>query len=91
MNTAIEYLYSFLKDEFGDQPEIRIRLAPTVKPLRSVDQEQTYDPETSNLHLKQGVFVKYLSREYFFPVEWVLTKKYAQIEVQVKEIRDLMY
>ena len=88
MDTAQEYLISFLQDEFHSHPQVRIRPTPKVGTRRSPDLVQDYDPESNDLHLQHGVFVKFQSREYYFPCTWVRSQRFDEIRKLVEEIRN---
>jgi hypothetical protein len=88
MDTAQQYLLSYLEDEFRDDSRFRIRPTPKTGTRRSVDLVQDYDPESNDLHLLNGVFVKFSSREYYFPCQWVHAKNFQEIRKLVEEIRN---
>ncbi|HAR43554.1 MAG TPA: hypothetical protein DCS07_13155 [Bdellovibrionales bacterium] len=90
MDFAVEYLLSFLQDEFRNEPEIRIRVHQRSVTLRSPDLLQDYDPETSNLHTLTGVDVRVRSREYFFPSEWAQGPARRNVDQLVLEIREFL-
>jgi hypothetical protein len=87
MDPSLEYLISFLQDEFGDTSGVRVRLIQPSGTLRSPDLPQDYDPETQSLHQRRGVEVRAGSREFFFPVEWVQSKRFSEVVKQVAEVR----
>ncbi len=88
MDVNIEYLLSFLQDEFRDLTEMRIHPVAPTGTRKSPDLPQDYDPEESNVHRSRGVRVRVFSREYFFPVEWVIEGKQAEIRSLALEIRE---
>jgi len=90
MNPAIEYLLSFLQDEFRNDPEVRVRVHQRAVTKRSPDLVQDYDPETSNLHSRTGIDVRVKSREYFFPMEWAQGPGRKQVDLVIREIRDFL-
>ena len=90
MNTTLEYLYSYLQDEFAAYPEARVRLLPRAGTRRSIDLPQDYDPESSDLHRQSGVIVKVGSREHFFPEEWISGKRFDEVRRLASQIRDAL-
>jgi hypothetical protein len=40
------------------------------------------------VHLDRGVRVRIGSRDYFFPVDWVLQNEFDRIKAQATEIRE---
>jgi len=88
MDTTQQYLLSYLEDEFQGDPRYRIRPTPRTVAKRAPDLVQDYDPETNDLHLQHGVFVKVQSREYYFPCTWVSSKQFQEIRKLVEEIRN---
>lgn len=87
MDASLEYLLSYLEEEFRSFPEVRVRVVQPSGTLRSPDLEQDYDPESNDLHRRQGVNVRVRSREYFFPSEWVASGRYSEISRLAAEIR----
>jgi len=88
MNTPLEYLYSYLQDEFSRYPEARVRFLPKAGVRRSIDLPQDYDAESNDLHRQSGVIVKVGSREHFFPEEWVSGKRFDEVRKLATQIRD---
>lgn len=88
MNTSIEYLLSFLKDEFEGCADVRVSLLPKAGVRRSVDLPQNYDPQTRDLHLREGVVVKAGGREYYFPSSWIVRNQFSEVQRQILEIRE---
>jgi hypothetical protein len=88
MNVSLEYLLSFLEDEFASFPEARVRLLPKAGTQRSVDLPQDYDPEANDLHKQSGVIVKIGSREHFFPEEWASPRNFEQVRALAAKIRE---
>ena len=88
MNTTLEYLLSFLQDEFAAYPEARVQLLPKAGTRRSVDLPQDYDPEANDLHRQSGVIVKIGSREHFFPEEWAHGSRFSEVRKLAQSIRE---
>jgi hypothetical protein len=88
MDVNIEYLLTFLQDELADVPDLRIHPVAPSGIMKSPDLPQDYDPEEKRVHLDRGVRVRIGSRDYFFPVEWVLNHDFDRIKAQAEEIRD---
>jgi hypothetical protein len=88
MDQNIEYLLGFLKDEFRDFSEIRIHPVAPSGTKKSMDLPQNYDPETHSVHLNRGVRIRVMSRDYFFPVDWVIQGKYSVIQELANEVRE---
>jgi hypothetical protein len=84
----LEYLLSFLSEEFSGYPGVRVRATPRSGIKRSIDLVQDYEPESSDLHLRSGVMVTAKGREYYFPVEWVVDKKFGEIQKNASLIRE---
>jgi hypothetical protein len=87
MDLHIEYLLSFLQDEFRDLPELRIHPVAPSGVRKSPDLAQDYDPEEGLVHKNRGVRVRVSSRDYFFPVEWVIDSKHTLIRELASEVR----
>jgi hypothetical protein len=88
MDVNIEYLLSYLQDELSDVPEVRIHPVAPSGTTKSPDLPQDYDPEEKRVHLNRGVRVRIGSRDYFFPVDWVLRNEFDKIRNQAREIRE---
>ncbi len=88
MNSSVEYLVHFLEDEFRDFPEVKVRSVAPSSTRKAPDLDQSYDPESNDLHVKEGVTLKVGSRDYFFPSDWVRTKNFAAIRQLAHEIRE---
>jgi hypothetical protein len=88
MDLHIEYLLSFLQDEFRDLADLRIHPVAPSGTRKSPDLPQDYDPEEGRVHRSRGVRVRVSSREYFFPVEWVIEGNQNQIRGLATEIRE---
>lgn len=88
MSVELEYLRSFLEDELGTLPEVRLRLVLPSGTARSMDLEQDYDAESNDVHSKHGVLVRAGSREYFFPVSWVKERRNERIYGLAREVRE---
>ena len=88
MDSTLEYLLSFLEDEFAAFPEVRVRILPRSGTQRSVDLPQDYDAEANDLHRQRGVIVKVGSREHYFPVEWVTGGRFSEVRALASKIRD---
>ena len=88
MDQNIEYLLGFLMDEFRDFPEIRIHPVAPSGTRKSMDLPQNYDPEESTVHLNRGVRIKVMSRDYFFPVDWVILGKQNLIQELANDVRE---
>jgi hypothetical protein len=88
MDVNIEYLLTFLQDELSDVPELRIHPVAPSGTTKSPDLPQDYDPEEKRVHLDRGVRVRIGSRDYFFPVDWVLQNEFDRIKAQAAEIRE---
>ena len=82
------YLIKLLEEEFGDNKTIRIKPVFPTSTQRSLDLEQNYNEEESNLHRTSGVNVFTERRQYFFPTDWVATKNYKAIEELINEIKN---
>lgn len=87
VNTEVEYLLSLLKDEFEREPQVRIRSILPSGTRRALDLEQNYDPESSSIHLKQGVQVRVKDREFYFPAAWVRASRFQEIHALIAEVR----
>lgn len=90
MDAHIEYLLGFLQDEFRDLPDLRIHPVAPSGIRRSQDLPQDYDPNENRVHLNRGVRIKAMSRDYFFPVEWVHEGKTELIQNQAREVREYL-
>ncbi|MEW6056927.1 MAG: hypothetical protein AB1540_09965 [Bdellovibrionota bacterium] len=90
MDQTLEYLLSFLEDEFRSYPEVRVMVSPSTSTKRSPDLVQDYDPETSTLHRNRGVVVRTAKREYYFPSEWVEMKRYDQVQKLAGQIKEAL-
>ena len=88
MDAELEYLLSFLEQEFAGDPDIRVRLSPRAGTKRSVDLVQDYDASSASLHKERGVFVKSVLFEYYFPAEWVREKQFSKLYALVDEIKE---
>jgi hypothetical protein len=88
MDAHIEYLLGFLQDEFRDLADLRIHPVAPSGTRKSPDLPQDYDPEEGRVHRNRGVRVRVSSREYFFPVEWVVDAKQHLIRDLAKEVRE---
>jgi hypothetical protein len=88
MDANIEYLLTFLEDELRDLSDIRIHPVAPTGTQKAPDLPQDYDPEESNVHITRGVRVRAGSREFFFPVTWILDGQFDQVKNQAQEIRD---
>ncbi len=88
MSPSLEYLLSYLEEEFRNYPDVRIRVSPASGVKRSPDLVQDYDPSASSLHLERGVIVRTKTREYYFPVEWIEQKQFMEVEKLALRIRD---
>ena len=90
MSLEIEYLMGFLADEIGGFEDVHIRPVLPSGTRRSVDLVQDYDPESSDVHSRNGVRVRASGREYFFPVSWVREKRSDLVHAQAEEIREYL-
>jgi hypothetical protein len=88
MDLHIEYLLSFLQDEFRDLSDLRIHPVAPSGIRKSPDLPQDYDLAEGRVHRNRGVRVRVSSREYFFPVEWVIEGKQALIRGLAEEVRE---
>lgn len=88
MDPNIEYLLGFLTDEFRDLPVLRIHPVAPSGTRKSQDLPQDYDAQENRVHVNRGVRIRALSRDYFFPVEWVVDGKTDLIQQQANEIRE---
>jgi|GEM_PF-1252860 len=88
MGLQIEYLLQFLQDEFRDLTDLRIHPVAPSGTRRSPDLPQDYDPEEGRVHRNRGVRVRVSSRDYFFPVEWVIENQMDLIRAQALEVRN---
>jgi hypothetical protein len=91
MDIHIEYLLSYLQDEFRDVPDLRIHPVAPTGTTKSVDLPQDYDPHESDLHVKRGVRIRVGSRDFFFPVSWVTQNQLEKVRALVTEIRELYF
>ena len=87
MDVHIEYLLSFLQDEFRDLEDLRIHAVAPSGTRKSPDLPQDYDPNEGKVHRNRGVRVRVSSREYFFPVEWVIDGKNESLKTLASEVR----
>lgn len=83
----IYVLLNLLEEEFRDFADVRLRPVFQSKTTKSPDLPQDYDPESSTLHLVQGVYVSTRTKEFFFPVEWLHHNR-AELLKQVESIRE---
>jgi hypothetical protein len=88
MDVNIEYLLTYLQDELADITDLRIHPVAPSGTRKSPDLPQDYDPEEKRVHVERGVRVRIGSRDYFFPVDWVLNREFEKIRAQASEIRD---
>ena len=91
MDIHIEYLLSYLQDEFKDSPQLRIHPVAPTGMRKSIDLPQDYDPNESDLHVKRGVRIRVSSRDFFFPVSWVIHQQLELVRSQVEEIRSIYF
>ena len=87
MGIDIEYLRSYLEDEFKDVPDLRIYVVLPSSTRKSPDLPQDYDPNEGHVHLNRGVNVRARSRIYFFPAQWTEPQYSQKIRDQIDEIR----
>lgn len=80
MDVHIEYLLTYLQDEFRDIPDLRIHPVAPAGLQKSIDLPQDYDPNTHQVHLNRGVRIRIGSRDFFFPADWDQEKILAQCE-----------
>jgi len=90
MGVDIEFLRSFLEDEFASVEGTRILIVLPSGTRRSVDLHQDYDSDANDLHSRRGVKVLAKSREYFFPATWISEKKMSLVHAQVAELREFL-
>jgi len=88
MDANIEYLLSYLQDELSDLSDLRIHPVAPSGTQKSIDLPQDYDPNEHSVHLNRGVRVRVGSRDYFFPVEWIIQGKMQEVQTQANEIRE---
>ncbi|MBU6154610.1 MAG: hypothetical protein KGP28_09945 [Bdellovibrionales bacterium] len=88
MDAHIEYLLSFLQDEFRDLSDLRIHPVAPSGTRKSPDLPQDYDPQEGQVHRNRGVRVRISSREYFFPVEWVVNGEHSKVSALAREVRE---
>lgn len=77
-----------LEDEFRRFEQVRVRPVFKSGTERSYDLEQDYNPEANDVHLRSGVRVNAGKREYFFPEEWITSRKTTEIRAQIEDILD---
>ena len=87
MGIDVEYLHSYLTDEFKDDADLRIYIVLPSTTRKSPDLPQDYDPNAGQVHLKRGVNIRARSRIYFFPASWAENGQRDRIDAQVAEIR----
>ncbi len=87
MDTQIEYLHSYLVEEFSAYPQVRVRVLQPAGTQRSPDLKQDYDAESNDLHRRRGVDVRVGSREFFFPVDWVIHGRFSEVAKLASEVR----
>ncbi len=87
MDTQIEYLRSYLEEEFASYPQVRVRVLQPAGTQRSPDLVQDYDADNNDLHRRRGVDVRIGSREFFFPVEWVSHGRFSEVARLASEVR----
>jgi hypothetical protein len=90
MDLHLEYLRSYLAEEFEHYPNVRIRVPPGAGTQKAVDLIQDYDPEVNDIHLRRGVTIYANTREYFFPVQWVAHKQFDEIKKLAEKIREML-
>ena len=88
MDPNIEYLLGYLTDELRDLAGLRIHPVAPSGTRKSLDLPQDYDANENRVHLNRGVRIRALSRDYFFPVEWVIDGKTTLIQELASEIRE---
>lgn len=87
MDAPLEYLLSYLEEEFRDCAGVRVRALQRAGTLRAADLVQDYDPESRDLHRLRGVTVRVGGREHFFPAEWVENRDFGKIQQLAREIK----
>ena len=88
LTTELAYLLDFLKDEFRDFEHVRIHPVFPSSTRRAADLDQDYDSEANDLHLRCGVRLRAGSLEEWFPVNWVVEKRFDLVRGLAQEIRD---
>ena len=88
MDRNIQYLLGFLEDEFRDLPDVRIHPVAPTGTRKSQDLPQDYDPNENRVHLNRGVRIRVSSRDYFFPVEWIIEHQMARVHDLAREVRE---
>lgn len=89
MDADLGYLLTFLEEEFKHREGIRIRPLPRAGTKRSPDLPQDYDSESGHIHRVSGVTVMAQGKEYLFPVEWIIDRKFDEIQKQINLILEL--
>lgn len=87
MGVDLEFLRSYLEEEFPVSSGARVQLVLPAGRTRSIDLHQDYDPDANDLHRRRGVRVLVRSRDYFFPAEWVSGYRMDLVRAQVAEMR----
>lgn len=80
-------MFELIEEAFEDQDNVIVRLVAPSTTEKSLDLEQDYDPDSSDLHKVSGVIVRTAQREYFFPQEWAANKDFNKVHKLVDEIR----
>lgn len=86
MGVDLEFLQSYLEEEFPPATGARVQLVFPTGTMRSIDLNQDYDPDANSLHTRRGVRVLVKSRDYFFPAHWVGDGRMDLVRAQVEEI-----
>jgi hypothetical protein len=90
MGPDVEYLLSFLTDEFRDLKSVRIHALAPSGTMKSIDLPQDYDPNENQVHLNRGVRIRAGARDYFFPADWCKPENRSFLMEQVDEIREYL-
>jgi hypothetical protein len=88
MDPALEFLRSYLEDEFSSTPGARVQVLLPSTTRRSIDLHQDYDAAAHDLHSRRGVRVTLGSRDYYFPADWV--QEMPLVYRQVAEMRKFL-
>ena len=88
---AQDYLLDFLQDEFKAEPSVRVTMYPRGQPVHKVVEYLLDEGRDEREALsKVGVLARTETREYFFPLQWILGKEYSKIQAEVSRLREVL-
>jgi hypothetical protein len=90
----LEYLLSYLEDEFGRYEDVRLRkVLPPTQTEKEKDDDEFGGPQQKQDNIfseRAGISVRAVGREYFFPLKWAEQKSFNLVEAEVRRIKDLL-